>query len=334
MSKIRVAFIGAGAQANARHYPSVSSMPDVEIAALADLNPERARETAERWDIPKVYSDYKKMLDEVDPQAVYIIMRPDVWQDLAAYTLKQGRHVFSEQPPVLTTTQIRMLAYHAEQHRCLTMVSFQRRFIPAQTELRRRIEERGPVHTARVEFHKTTQHLASHGGMTDWDGLLDWLNADGIHAVDCMRFLCGGEVTRVVSNLRPLYVDAPFASAISAIVEFSTGAVGQLFTGFVMGRRIFRAEFHGRDISAYVDADRESYIVADNAEPEAWKSSHFGADLIKKWPKLSPNNFWEGHWHTHRHFIDCLQENRQPSSSFADATKTRQLIDQIIHQGA
>jgi virulence factor len=331
MSKIRVAFIGAGAQANLRHYPSVFSLQDeVELAALCDLDEQRARKTAERWGVPRIYTNYKQMLDEVDPQAVYIIMRPDLWHDLAAYTLKQGRHVYSEQPPVLTTTQIRTLAHHAERHHCLTMVSFQRRYIPAQAELRRRVEERGAIHSARIDFLTSTKHMVAHGGMTDWDGLLDWLNADGIHAVDCMRYLCGGEVTRVMSNARPLYIPDTFASIVTAIVEFSTGAVGQLFTGYVCGRRIFRAEFHGRDVSAYVDADRETHIVADDGEPEVWRSAHFGEALMREWPDLHPNNFWEGHWHAHRHFVDCLKEHRQPSSSFADATKTRELVDQIL----
>jgi virulence factor len=210
------------------------------------------------------------------------------------------------------------------------MVSFQRRYIPAQSELRARVEARGALHSARVDFLKSTSHMAAHGGMTDWDGLLDWLNADGIHAVDCLRFLCGGEVTRVVSNVRSLYIPDRFPSVVTALVEFSTGAVGQLFTGYVCGRRIFRAEFHGRDVSAEVDADRESSIVADDRAPEVWSSRHFGEEMIRRWPELPAMNFWEGHWHAHRHFVDCLKEDREPSSSFADATKTRELVDEIL----
>ena len=46
-NKIRVAFIGAGKQANWRHYPPISSMPDVELAALCDFHPDKADQTAE-----------------------------------------------------------------------------------------------------------------------------------------------------------------------------------------------------------------------------------------------------------------------------------------------
>src|SRR5712692_1234747 len=100
--RIRVAFIGAGKQANWRHYPSVVSQPDVELAAVCDLIPEKAEETAKRWGAPKTYESYKQMLEEVDPQAVYVIMGPGDVQEPVSYVLRQGRNVFIEKPPGLT----------------------------------------------------------------------------------------------------------------------------------------------------------------------------------------------------------------------------------------
>ena len=75
-SKLRVAFIGAGKQANWRHHPSVASLPDVDLVAVCDFNEELAQQTAHRWGISKIYQDYKKMLDEVAPPAVFIITNP------------------------------------------------------------------------------------------------------------------------------------------------------------------------------------------------------------------------------------------------------------------
>ena len=90
--KVRVAFIGAGGLANGVHYPSVASLPDVDLAATCDLFVEKAQATAERWGIPRVYSDYRKMLDEVDPDAVYVIMPPQDLFEPASTVLQQGRH--------------------------------------------------------------------------------------------------------------------------------------------------------------------------------------------------------------------------------------------------
>jgi virulence factor len=323
VSDVRVAFIGAGRQSNRRHYPSVTSLPDVEATAVCDLVPEVAERTAERWGIPRTYTSYREMLDQEDPQAVYIIMKPQYLFQPVVDALKQGRHVFIEKPPGITTLQTRALAYHAERHRCLTMVGFQRRFIPALTALKARVEERGPLHTVHVSFLKATpgRRLGEQQGSSE--GVYDILTADGIHAVDNLRWLCGGEAERVASQVSTRYAPGPFANNFTAHVTFSTGAAGLLHFSYVTGRRIFRAELHGQNATAYVDADRESSFVADDGEPEVVPSQRFGAE------PGGQAEHWLGFWHEHRHFIDCLKAGRQPSSCFADAVKSMELVDRI-----
>ena len=271
--KVRVAFIGAGGLANGVHYPSVASLPDVDLAATCDLFADKAQATAERFGIPRVYTDYQRMLEEVDPQAVYVIMPP---QDLfapASAVLQQGRHLFVEKPLCVTAHQAQMLAYFAEEHSCLTAVGFQRRHIPAVTALKRRVEERGPIQQATVSFLKSTD-LSQHAG--HYGGVIDNLTVDGCHAVDTLRFLCGGEVEHVAAHVRTRRAPGPSPNEFTALVSFSSGAVGILNSSYATGRRIFRVEFHGPDITAYVDADRESFIVADNGEPEVYDSQEFG----------------------------------------------------------
>ena len=163
--------------------------------------------------------------------------------------------------------------------------------------------------------------------------MLDQLTSDGMHAVDNLRWLCGGEVEHVTSSVRTLHVPGPVANAVMAQVEFSTGAVGQLHYSLMTGGMpmtegataagIFRAEIHGMNVSAYVDAERDSYIVADNGEPERFESQSF-AEACGDNP-----NHWLGFWHESRHFIDCVKAGAQPSSNFADAVKTVELIGKI-----
>jgi len=328
--RIRVAFVGAGRQANWRHYPSVAGQPDVELVALADFDEAKAAETAKRWNVPKTYSDYKKMLEEVDPQAVYIIMGPDAVQEPVSYALQQGRNIFIEKPPGVTLNQVRLFAYHAEQNHCITMVGFQRRFLPAMTELKRRVEERGPIHSVSVANLKSTRDFSRPGAT----GVLDTFTSDGMHAVDNLRWLGGGEVERVTANVRTRYApEAVVANAVMAQVEFSSGAVGQLHYSLVTGGSslqqgatapgIFRAEIHGKNVSAYVDAERQSYIVADSGEPEVFDSKTFAKGVG------SEPEHWLGFWHETRHFIDCVKAGKQPSSNFSDAVKTYDLIAKI-----
>jgi predicted dehydrogenase len=159
-----------------------------------------------------------------------------------------------------------------------------------------------------------------------------------MHVVDNLRWLCGGEVQRVAASVRKLYAPGDHANTILAQVEFSSGVVGHLNYGLVTGGSplgegatapgIFRAEIHGRNISAYVDAERQSSIVADCGEPEVYDSRTFAGELGMDNP-----NHWLGFWHETRHFIDCVRDGKQPSSNFADAVKTWELISAIYAAG-
>jgi virulence factor len=329
-SRVRVALIGGGSMASNYHHPSLASLPDVELVAICDLIPEKAARAAERFQIPAVYSDYRRMLAEVEPQAVYALMPPMYLYEPALEVLKQGRHLFVEKPLSLTIHQARMLAYTAGEHNALTMVGFQRRFVPAMTALRARVEERGPIDFAEVAFLKATSDLEEAAGF--YDGAIDQLTSDGIHAVDNLRWLCGGDVVDIHAHVRRRHVPGPIPNDYFAQVTFSTGAMGTVHYATSTGRRIFRAELHGKNITAYVDADRDSYVVADNAAPETTTSRNFGQSALRADEQLQPYH-WLGFWHESRHFIDCIKAGRQPSSHFADALKTMELVDRIRAAG-
>ena len=328
-SRVRVALIGAGTMANTYHYPSLASFPDVELAGITDLVKDKADQTAERFGIQRahVYTDYRQMLTEVRPDAVYVLMPPQHLYEPAHFVLTQGYHLFVEKPLGLTVSQARSLGYTAKQHGCLTMVGFQRRFSPAMTALRSAVEERGAIHFAEVDFLKSTSDLTKPAGF--YEGAIDPLTSDGVHAVDLVRWLCGGEVESVHADVRRRGVPGPLPNAFTALVAFSTGAVGTVHYNQFTGQRIFRAEFHGPNITGYVDSDRESRLVTDDKDPETRSSRDFASNSIPGQENLRPEH-WLGFWHESRHFIDCIAAGRAPSSNFSDAVKSMELAQRIL----
>lgn len=327
--KVRIALIGAGEMAGRYHYPSLASFPDVELVGISDLIEDKAHGMAARFGIPRaaVWRDYREMLAATSPDAVYVLMPPQILYEPAHYALSQGYHLFVEKPLALTTTQARMLAYTAGEHGCLTMVGFQRRHVPATTVLRARVEAHGPIHSVEVSFLKSTGNYSLPAGF--YDGAIDPLTSDGIHAVDTLRWLCGGEVEDVDVRVRRLGVSGPVANAYTALVSFSTGAVGTVHYNLATGRRIFRTEFSSQNATAYVDADRESWFVADGSEPQVVSSQEFGRPAAKAGEVLAERH-WLGFWHEHRHFVDCLGSGDQPGSNFADAVQSMELVERIL----
>ena len=112
--KVRLALIGAGSMANGVHYPSLKEMEDVEMAGLCDVVEDKLNATADRFEIENRYTDYKQMIEEVDPDGVYVLMPPHHLFDLTIAAIKRKLNVFIEKPPAVTTFQVQAFAREAE----------------------------------------------------------------------------------------------------------------------------------------------------------------------------------------------------------------------------
>jgi predicted dehydrogenase len=133
---VRIAMIGAGGMSNRVHYPSLASFADVEIAAICDLDRERLGTAADRYGVTGRYTDYRDMIEAVQPDAVYAIGPPQYMYDVWTWCLNRGVNLFIEKPLGVTLHQAKALAYLAERNGCITQVGFQRRSSPLGTQLR------------------------------------------------------------------------------------------------------------------------------------------------------------------------------------------------------
>ena len=63
MKKLRVGIVGAGNIANSAHLPAYQKLTDiVEVVAIADIVPERAKASAEKFNIPNYYASVEELL--------------------------------------------------------------------------------------------------------------------------------------------------------------------------------------------------------------------------------------------------------------------------------
>ena len=314
--KTNIAFIGCGNLANQVHYPSLASFEDVELVACCDLIAERRHEVARRFGIPREYADYRQMIEETAPDAVYVILRPHHLFDPLVWVIQQGLSAFLEKPPGVTLGQTRSLANLAEKHGALTMVGFNRRFIPLLVECRRRVEDRGPIIQAVATFYK---HMLAQPQY--YDGAVDFLTSDVIHCVDTLRWLCG-EVDQLVSDVSWRYADYP--SGFNALLRFRDGATGHLLNSYKVGKRVHTFELHARGISAFVDPDSEARIYANNGAVEEVLNARVVA-------RSEEFRVYYGFAAESRHFIDCVKAGQQPMTHLGDALKTMELVDRIYH---
>ncbi len=315
MDKVKIGMIGAGTHAMKVHYPSLAEFGDAEIVAVSELNAERRATAAAQFHIRDTFKDYREMLADVELDAVYIIMRPRLLLDIVLDTLEQKKHIFIEKPPGITADQTRQMREAAEAAGVLTMVGFNRRFIPVMVEAKRQVEERGPITLAVGSFYHNMVGKSPYGPETGEDVVI----SNAIHCVDTLRWMCGEP--RAVKSLIGRH-HSEWDNTFNALIEFQSGSIGVLKTHYGAGARIHSFEMHSIGISALINPDIEGLIYRDGqGQPDVLDTSTVaGSGEVYK---------YYGFYAENHYFMDCIKEGRKPTTNFADALLTMELVDWI-----
>lgn len=319
MEKVKVALIGAGGMANRVHYPSLASFDDVELVGLCDLVPDKLAGTAEKFGIPKTFSDYRAMIEETQPDGVYALMPPYVLFDVAMDVMEAGCNLFIEKPPAVTTHQTICLAKKAQDKGLVTAVGFQRRYHPLAHHCYEKVKEVGQPHQVVSHFLKPSNIGENY---PYYRGAIDVLRCDAIHAVDALRYYCGlSDVKAVASDVRKL--DSWFPVSFNALVYFENDTVGILHVNWRTGKRSLKFEFHAAGASAYVDADGVGEVWVPS-EPEPVVNTTYTEFVGSEEVYLTQGFLQEG-----RAFIDGIKNGTQVHNNLQDSVKSMQLADQI-----
>ena len=94
---IRVGIVGVG-QIGKEHVRSYHKNENAEIVAIADLNEAEANRVAEEYAIPHVYTDFRKMLERDDIEAVDVCLHNNFHMPVTVAALEAGKHAHSEKP--------------------------------------------------------------------------------------------------------------------------------------------------------------------------------------------------------------------------------------------
>ncbi len=191
--KVRVGFVGSGGIAQGKHVPGHLSVPNVEIIACCDIAEDRAQAFADRNDIKHVFTDYNKMMEMDELDAVSVCTPNCFHADPTIAALKAGKHVICEKPLAGNAKDGARMVKAAEASGLVLQIGLQSRFNPHSWTLRKRIEQGllGDVYYGRtmalrrrgIPGAPTFVKKAISGG----GPLIDI----GVHSFDLMLFLIG-----------------------------------------------------------------------------------------------------------------------------------------------
>ena len=321
MAALHVGVIGAGNIAQF-HLPVLKALPAVETITLCDENTATLNETGDRFHIASRSTSHRELLENNPPDAFFVLVSVLAVAEVTADCLKARIPTFLEKPPGLYSVDTQRLASIAAENNCLSMVGLNRRFYSTLSKAREWLmeaggsEDSGGVVSVTVDAHEDIDRIWQRGKQPE-EVARRWSYANGIHALDLLRFF-GGDVAHVQA-IQKTY-DNPMPDSYSAIVEFENGAVGRALMDW-SAPGAHRVEVRGRGITLTTDTAYQRIVIQRRGEePVTLTFSEID------------NQHKPGFYRQDEYFLSCVQQKKSPefpAVTLGDSVKTMKLIDAI-----
>src|SRR3954468_7048665 len=138
--KLTLAMVGCGGISEIQ-LDVLKEMPEVEIVAGVDSRPERLKVMENKYGVKQLYSDWKKMLKEVKPDAVSICTPNGEHAPASIDASNAGAHVITEKPMAMTPAECEKMIEAAKKAKKKLVCGFQFRFHPATQFITRARDE-------------------------------------------------------------------------------------------------------------------------------------------------------------------------------------------------
>ncbi len=201
MSDLKIVIVGAGFAARVVHLPGYQGNL-APVAAICDLMPERAQALADQYGIPRVYSDWREMLEQEQPDIVSVCLPNVLHRELTLAALASGAHVLCEKPLATSVGEAHEMFDAARTQGRILMAAQHLRFEAGARTIKRLIDG-----GALGEIYHTEATVLRRLGIPTW-GAFHQKSASmggalfdiGVHILDQAMWLIG--------NPRPVRVSA------------------------------------------------------------------------------------------------------------------------------
>ncbi len=249
---ISVAVIGAGmaGRSHAHAYRTAQTVfgteaPPARLAAIADVNEEFARFTAERYGFERAETSWQAIVEADDIDAVSIVVANHLHREIAEALLASGKHVLCEKPLAPSVEDARAMVAAAEQApRLVAATGFSYRRAPAIAGVAEQIRGGRLGQVLSFNGRYWCDYGADPDGATSWrytGPLGSGALADiGSHLIDTSELLCGpiarvtGAVLPTVIKDRPVPLGAALGHAATKVSDVREPVTNEDIATFVV----------------------------------------------------------------------------------------------------
>src|SRR5512143_316473 len=138
---LRVGLIGAGRMGKVFAHTLAFTVSEVDLVAVADVDPQTCQDVARRYGISDHYTDYHELLKREDIQAVVIVTPTATHAEIIKAAAAAGKHIFSEKPLAQTLEMCDEAIAAVASAGVKLQLGFMRRFDPAYAMAKKKIDE-------------------------------------------------------------------------------------------------------------------------------------------------------------------------------------------------
>lgn len=284
--------------------------PGVEVVAAHDRFPGKGNQVELRD--ARFYESLQDMFEKARMDAVVIAEIPGFHLLPTQLAAAKGIHVFCEKPMANNLADCdKMIEVCAKNHVKL-MIGFKHRFTKAMSQVKRDLPKLGRPFWAMYTY--PLWKVDDSGWKFDEKGTKGIVVENMVHAFDIMRFFFGDIVSLYAEGDHFVYNTTLPDSAIM-VVRFANGAIGGIGGGCTSEQRVTRE---------YLDMHFENGIVQVSGELD---QPYHLRTLMRSDP-LPEEHHYEGSDGVReeiRHFIECVQQNKEPASTGTDGRKALEI---------
>ncbi|MCR8636886.1 Gfo/Idh/MocA family protein [Paenibacillus radicis (ex Xue et al. 2023)] len=235
MKQIRWAIIGVGDVVERRVANALQTAKGSVLQAAVRRNEDKLKAFAEKFGVPKAYTDVSQVWSDPDIDAVYIATPVVLHAEHVIEAARHGKHVLCEKPMAIKAEFCEEMIEACKEHNVKLGIAYYRRYYPKIRKLKELLDAGaiGQAVYARAQFSGKSDHAASERAwllqpeISGGGALMDV----GSHVLDLLCFSLGQplQVTAITGNI---VQDLKVEDTASLLVQFASGCQASVHASF------------------------------------------------------------------------------------------------------
>ena len=311
--------IGLGWVAQEVHLPNLKSIPELELAAVCDVDGEKVSKVASAYGC-NGEQDYRTICERKDIEAVLVLTPPLRRLDLIKTAIENHKHVYCEKPLAESLESAEGIAAAVRKENITFMVGYNMRYSEYRENIKALLPALGRS-SIELNSYWVGRDLVSLGyGRSYQDVARYTLFEKGTHLVDLLRWFFGDEYELLDSKME---VENGIDVWSSFSIRFKSASThSEISTKS-------KSPDEERNTMTFVGEKGTLRHVTDGIPDSLTFTPAKGQGIIGQAMEIVGRAKLSSHVRALNHFVRCVQTGEEPLTNVEEALKSLELVFRI-----